>query len=1119
MSSPSSSASSSPRTPAYPAHVHHALSPNSPYGALRPPAPASTPSQAQGQGQLAAQVQGPAVHSARSHPPSHLGIARAWDAPSPSVSASSSSSYNELDLASLHEHQDQGHNEQHQQEHDHDEQQHVEGVTILRSDYDEVDALLHSIYEKTQQDAWFAPAASGALADASLGGVALRVAASVGGVSMGVAASAAPANSASVANANNANNANANVNDGASAGTGKQFRIFPYDAAHLVPFEAAVRALNPAGAVLVRNAAVTAAVGRVPATDASLHLDAETRIQVLARLDDLPGAEKDQCGAFIRTPPSLVLWAPQVESLAPLAAEFEEKLFKYVWRTRPVGPAITNVRLSTQAPGVGAWVGPVHTHTPALSVQTETGLSVQEEERQVGEVQEQELGAEGSTAFLAPASKERYDASPSSPASPTSPTRAQAQKPTTLLGWSWRLQPRPSPSPSANANTAEKVGGDAEGGGGGGEEGVGGEGAKKRKLVLLGPLYAGCGAGLAAYFCLSGLSVLLEEYALDSDPRRFALLATLPVIFCVSIFFCLQLVGNISLIIGPVAQYHENSAFYSAVKPAPNPAVDNALPHITIQCPVYKESLKETIAPSVLSVKKAMQTYARQGGTSAIFICDDGMQLISEEDRQERMAFYANHNIGWTARPGHGRDGFVRKGKFKKASNMNYGLALSLKLEKHLAALEAAGVSEDDGECLEDKAMHLAVEEIYEESGRRYRPWACNGKSLRVGEIILIIDSDTIVPEDCFRDAAREMYESPDLAIIQHESDVMQVAHHYFENGITHFTRRINKCISYGCANGEVAPFVGHNAFLRWSAVQDAAFDDPDDGKRKQWSESNVSEDFDLALRLLLGGYTLRWATYSEGGFKEGVSLTVQDELARWQKYAYGCDEIIFNPIIRWWRSGPISQQLRGFVWSIAPVHYKIGMMSYMFSYYGIAAATVGSILNYLLLGLAPELDRFYLKSFEILLACTVVFPGLGNLGFTLLEYRLGHRNFFSALIENLRWVPFFLFFFGGLSIHLSTAILAHLCSYDMTWGSTVKEVERSTFWIEVPLIWKRFKLSFIICFAVIVMMIVFTSKAVPFEWQIQGWNWALNIPLSLVVGCHILLPIVLNPWLMIFSY
>ena len=116
----------------------------------------------------------------------------------------------------------------------------------------------------------------------------------------------------------------------------------------------------------------------------------------------------------------------------------------------------------------------------------------------------------------------------------------------------------------------------------------------------------------------------------------------------------------------------------------------------------------------------------------------------------------------------------------------------------------------------------------------------------------------------------------------------MQVAHHYFENGIAHFTRRINKCISIACANGEVAPFVGHNAFLRWSAIQDAAFVDPLDGKKKIWSEANVSEDFDMALRLQLSGYTIRWASYSHGGFKEGVSLTCDDELNRWQKYAYG---------------------------------------------------------------------------------------------------------------------------------------------------------------------------------------------------------------------------------------
>ena len=47
--------------------------------------------------------------------------------------------------------------------------------------------------------------------------------------------------------------------------------------------------------------------------------------------------------------------------------------------------------------------------------------------------------------------------------------------------------------------------------------------------------------------------------------------------------------------LGPVAQYHQNSKYYSAVKPAPNKTVDTNLPHITIQMPVYKESLTETM--------------------------------------------------------------------------------------------------------------------------------------------------------------------------------------------------------------------------------------------------------------------------------------------------------------------------------------------------------------------------------------------------------------------------------------------------------------------------------------------------------------------------------------------
>ena len=78
-----------------------------------------------------------------------------------------------------------------------------------------------------------------------------------------------------------------------------------------------------------------------------------------------------------------------------------------------------------------------------------------------------------------------------------------------------------------------------------------------------------------------------------------------------------------------------------------------------------------------------------------------------------------------------------------------------------------------------------------------------------------------------------------------------------------------------------------------------------------------------------------------------------------------------------------------------------------MFSYYGIAGAFVLSVINYVILGLALSVDNYYLHSFEVWLACTFVFPILGNVGFTLLEYRIEARSLPSALLEKLTWITF----------------------------------------------------------------------------------------------------------------
>ena len=63
--------------------------------------------------------------------------------------------------------------------------------------------------------------------------------------------------------------------------------------------------------------------------------------------------------------------------------------------------------------------------------------------------------------------------------------------------------------------------------------------------------------------------------------------------------------------------------------------------------------------------------------------------------------------------------------------------------------------------------------------------------------------------------------------------------------------------------------------------------------------------------------------------------------------------------------------------------------------------------MNYFVLGWGIEVDGYYLHSFEIWLACLVVFPCAGSVAFTLLEYRLGQRSLLSSALETVTWIPF----------------------------------------------------------------------------------------------------------------
>ncbi|KAH8813575.1 hypothetical protein DL96DRAFT_1626385 [Flagelloscypha sp. PMI_526] len=152
-------------------------------------------------------------------------------------------------------------------------------------EYDSYDAILQMLFRKTQSDEWFKPTAE------NVGtGVCIRV----------------------------------------EAGT---FRTFPHENSFLAPFEAAIKLLNPAVAIKMRSASIHAALSTMPEATA-ISLEASTRIQVLDSMAQIPQAEKERCGAFLRDERALVVWSDSVENIMNVVEELQQKLIRLIWKNR-----------------------------------------------------------------------------------------------------------------------------------------------------------------------------------------------------------------------------------------------------------------------------------------------------------------------------------------------------------------------------------------------------------------------------------------------------------------------------------------------------------------------------------------------------------------------------------------------------------------------------------------------------------------------------------------------------------------------------------------------------------------------------------------------------------------
>ena len=221
----------------------------------------------------------------------------------------------------------------------------------------------------------------------------------------------------------------------------------------------------------------------------------------------------------------------------------------------------------------------------------------------------------------------------------------------------------------------------------------------------------------------------------------------------------------------------------------------------TIQIPVYKESLQEVLMPTPKSCILSRDYYCRSSGARCnIVICDDGMmallknnfaaaemlwetiestkgrvfklsQLLQKVPRPSRrhlkglssrnvyevfhrMLFYYHYDIGFVA-----RSTWDRRGKFKKASNLNSHLRLTWGAQQ-ISQSENIGF----GQAL-IKASH-------NQDGSRF---IMSGGDIGIGDLIIVNDADARMAESVIVKTVPEFLNDEFLGFTQHATKVSYV--------------------------------------------------------------------------------------------------------------------------------------------------------------------------------------------------------------------------------------------------------------------------------------------------------------------------------------------------------
>ena len=378
-------------------------------------------------------------------------------------------------------------------------------------------------------------------------------------------------------------------------------------------------------------------------------------------------------------------------------------------------------------------------------------------------------------------------------------------------------------------------------------------------------------------------------------------------------------------------------------------------PAITLLIPIYKEDLGSVLKPTIRDLLNAVQHYERTGGKASIIIGDDGLQVIDENSRAARIAFYQKTGLSWVARPKHSLQ-YQRVGKSKWASNMNNVCQLAIRMRDQLSTKQS---SERSSQNLNDCTDAI---QIYHEAITMQRTANWVGGDLRMGDLLYVGDGDHRVPEDFLQNLAMEFFLGPHLGELKFRSGPMirvggkmELWTAWFKDIEDFMQESYARAGSTHLYNSET-----NNPFAIRVDALERIQEQTQNHEVKFWNETLVLGRFDLDIRLLIAKYRIKWADYPKSRdsnrFMQGVAPGLYKYTVWMNMVAYGTSEIIFNPFRTWLWRGPFTPLFRALTVSQLTLAQKIGFYCSCATPFTIASSFPLAIFHYFYLGLYPRM-------------------------------------------------------------------------------------------------------------------------------------------------------------------